>query len=113
MAINSFVDRDMLMRHFGHSIGHLQYKPQTRQDSDALAGTVSGTTMGDDDLISDNDTGCEQEYDIEVDIQEEGNLDGELDSDVDSDSARTITSEDESEGSGEDSDNYSDGYASY
>jgi hypothetical protein len=111
MAINSFVDQDMLMRHFGHGIGHLKYRPQTQQDS--ATETVSGTMMGDADLISDNDTGSEQEDDIEVDIEEEGGFDGELYSDVDCDSASTVASEDESEWNNNDSDNYSDGYASF
>ena len=25
LAVNRFADRDMLMRHFGHGIGHLEY----------------------------------------------------------------------------------------
>jgi len=28
MAISSFADQDLLMRHFGHGIGHLQYRTQ-------------------------------------------------------------------------------------
>jgi hypothetical protein len=110
LAICSFVDWDMLMRHFGYGVGHLQYGTQTQQDSDTE--TESGM-MGDANSISDNDTGCEEEHDREVDIEEEGELEGELESNVDCDGASTIASEDESEGSKDDSDNYLDGYASF
>jgi hypothetical protein len=108
MAIRSFVDRDMLMRHFGHGVGHLQYRTQTQlQDSESR-------TMGEADMISDDDMGREQEHDIGVDIEEEGELEGELDSDVDSDSASTISEDlDESGVSDDSSDNDSDGYASF
>ncbi|SRR6266851_6664020 len=110
MAICSFVDQDMLMRHFGHGVGHLQYGTQTQQNLDA---EMESGMIGDADSISDNDTGHEEEHDMEVDIEEEGKLEGELESNVDCDSASTIASEDELEGSKDDSDNYLDGYASF
>ena len=65
-------------------------------------------------LISDNDTGCEQEHDIEVDIEEEGELEGQFESDVDSNSAHTIDSEDSDELEvSDDSNNDLDGYVSF
>ena len=109
-AICSFVDWDMLMRHFDHGVGHLQYGTWMQQYSDA---EMESGTMGDANSISDNNTGCEEEHDMEVDIEEEGELEGELESDVDCDGASTIASEDELEGSEDDSNNYSDGYASF
>jgi len=109
-AICSFVNRDMLMRHFGHGVSHLQYGTRMQQDSDA---ETESRTMGDANSISDNDIGHEEEHDMEVDIEEEGELEGGLESDVNCDSASTIASEDELEGSKDDSNNYSDGYASF
>jgi hypothetical protein len=98
------------MRHFGHGVGHLQYGTRMQQYSDA---EMESGTMGDANLISDNNTGREKEHDMEVDIKEEGELEGELESNVNCDSASTIASEDELEGSEDDSDNYLDGYASF
>jgi hypothetical protein len=100
MAICSFVDRDMLMRHFGHGIGHLQYRTRRLQDSDDSE--FESTSMVDTDLVSDSDTSCEQACDIEVnnDSEEEGKLEGDadLESDVDCDSPSTIDSESDSDG---------------
>ena len=75
---HSFVDRDMLMRHFGHSVGHLQYERQQAEPNLEMAEVESS----DDDMAyieedkqcgtSDMDTGAELE-------------DGAGDSDVDDD----------------------------
>jgi hypothetical protein len=87
MAICSFLDRDMLMRHFGQGVGHLQYQTQRQQDSDAEL--ASGMNV-DADSVLDKDTRCEQEHDIEVDIEEEGELEGEIESDVECASATGV-----------------------
>jgi hypothetical protein len=34
LPLCSFVDRDMLMRHFGHGVGHLQYERQHETETD-------------------------------------------------------------------------------
>ena len=47
MLICSFVDHDMLMRHFGHGIGHLQDERHQDMSSDTVAD-------GDDDEVDDN-----------------------------------------------------------
>jgi hypothetical protein len=78
MVIYSFVDWDMLMRHFGHGVGHLQYQTQRQQDLD----TDLASRTVDADLALDEVTDHEQEHDIELDIEEEGELEGEIESDV-------------------------------
>jgi len=111
MAICSFVDRDMLMRHFGHGVGHLQYRTRRPQDSDARF--ESGTTVNASaESVLDDDTG--RDVEVDIDLEEEGELEGdlELESDIDSDSASTAESDVESEVS-KDSSNDSDGYASF
>ena len=100
MAICSFVDWDMLMRHFGHGIGHLQYRTWRPQDSHNSE--FESASIVDADLASDSDTSCEKACDIEVDnnLEEEGELEGDMDleSDVDYDSASAIASESGSDG---------------
>jgi hypothetical protein len=100
MAICSFVDRDMLMRHFGHGVGHLQYRTRRPQDSDDSE--FESASMVDADSVLDSDTSCEQACDVEVDndLEEEGELEGDadLESDVDCDSASAIASESGSDG---------------
>ena len=85
------------MRHFGHGVGHLQYRTLTPQDLDS--GFESGT-MVNANTVLDNDTS----RDIEVET--------ELESDTDCDSASATASEDSSEAS-DDSSNDSDEYASF
>jgi hypothetical protein len=70
MIICSFVDQNMLMRHFGHGVGHLQYQTQRQQDLDA---DLASRTV-DADLALDEVTDREQEHNIELDIKEEGEL---------------------------------------
>jgi len=113
MAICSFVDWDMLMRHFGYRVGHLQYRTSRAQDSDSELGFESRPGMKENaDSVSDDD----MSHDVEVDIdsEKEGELEGdsELESDIDCDSASTTASEDESEVS-DDSSNDLDGYVSF
>jgi hypothetical protein len=96
------------MRHFGHSVGHLEYRTRRPQDSDdsefESATMVDADLVSDSDSVSDSDTSREQGCDIEVDndSEEEGELEGdtELESDIDCDSASTIASD-------------SDGYTSF
>lgn len=66
---HSFVDRDMLMRHFGHSVGHLQYERQQTEPDLEMAEVESSDSdmayieedeqVGDDDV----DTGANLEVD--------------------------------------------------
>jgi hypothetical protein len=94
----------MLMRHFSHGVGYLQYRTSMPQDSDS--GSESGT-MENADLVSDNNMSCDVEVDIN--LEEEGELEGdsELECDIDCDS------EDKSEVSDNSSSNDLDGYASF
>ena len=84
IALCSFVDHDMLIRHFGHGIGHLQYRTRMQQDSDVDAELDSDVDAEldldadaeldldmDADSDSDNDTSPEQERDVAVDIDSE------------------------------------------
>ena len=100
------------MRHFSHSVGHLHYRSQRQQQDVELESRMMVDL--DADSVLDDNTGCEQEDDVEVDIEEEGELEGELQSDVDCDSAwaSAIASNNETEVSN-DSSNDSDGYASF
>ena len=111
MAICSFIDWDMLMRHFSHGVGHLQYRMLRLQDSDSKSGFESGTKENADSVLDDN-MSCNVKVDI--DSEEEGKLEGdsELESDIDCNSASTTASEDESEVS-DDSSNDLDRYASF
>ena len=73
---NSFLDRDMLMRHFGHGVGHPQYK--TRQEvGPEIDGNDTGETEGIDieaewgpdveDLDNDDGFGPGSEDDLDSD----------------------------------------------
>lgn len=78
----SFVDRDMLMRHFGHGVGHLQYDRQQE--------IVTQMTVGSDDdhdsladmeaqeIADEESWGGEQDCDIAVDLEESQKSDGEM-----------------------------------
>lgn len=102
MTVCSFVDRDMLMRHFSHGVGHLQHRTRRPQNSDDSEFDYASTAV-DADLVSDSDlvsdTSHEQECDVNVDssLEEESELEGDsrLDSDVDCDSS-TIASDSDS-----------------
>ena len=68
--ICSFVDQDMLMQHFGHSVGHLQYEKQHEMNLE------SGIDLESDDNNEDNSHALDNE-DCE-EIQGLGGSDGEL-----------------------------------
>lgn len=71
LLICSFVDRDTLMRHFGHGVGHLQYEEQHEMNSE------SGIDSESDDNNKDNSHALDNEDSEE--IQGLGGSDGELD----------------------------------
>jgi hypothetical protein len=90
LAVKRFADRDMLMRHFGHGIGHLEY-----------ARVHEGPRV--------RDEGAEEETEQETEYQnEEGDNVMDLDSDEDDEEDGEPTDE---SSDGED-DNES-GYASF
>ena len=64
------------MRHFDHGVGHLHYRSWRQQQDVELESRIIVDL--DADSVLDNDTGYEQEDDVEVDIEEEGELEGEL-----------------------------------
>jgi hypothetical protein len=57
----SFVDRDMLIRHFGHGVGHLRYERQQEIKQEVMA--VDSDSDGDDNIL---------DAEIEDEIQAEG-----------------------------------------
>ncbi len=98
----SFVDRDMMMRHFGTGIGHVDY-PQNENDEGV---SDPGSDMADlEDSLSQHDT-SENMENIGGDLD-----DAEPDSDSDSDSHSDTSSS--GSGSDESSDSDDNGYASF
>ena len=66
---HSFVDRDMVMRHFGHGVGHLQYDKMAEPGSDdnddvdaGLGSDLEDDGMGDSNMDGD-DGGSETDSD--------------------------------------------------
>ena len=57
------------MRHFGHGVGHLQYRTSMLQDSDS--GSESGT-MENADLVSDDD--MSRDVEVDIDLKKRANL---------------------------------------
>jgi len=53
----SFVDRDMLVRHFGHGVGHLKHE---RQQEPASEIDATGVPRGDDNHDDDDSSGTEE-----------------------------------------------------
>ncbi|KAI0266303.1 hypothetical protein BGY98DRAFT_943189, partial [Russula aff. rugulosa BPL654] len=79
--VNIFVDRDMLMRHFGHGVGHLKYERQHGIETE-ITRVESDDDDDDDDSESDIVTHA-QEDNVAVDVEEEsqGESDREMDAD--------------------------------
>ena len=78
-GLGSFVDRDMVMRHFGGGIGHLQsthHFPKgeqvvsetasIREDEDDLAGSLDDNTM-ELDMVSDSSANEDPESELDTD----------------------------------------------
>jgi hypothetical protein len=66
LAVNRFADRDMLMRHFGHGIGHLEY-----------------ARVHEGPRVRDEGAGEETEQETEYQNEEEGDNVMDLDSNED------------------------------
>ena len=102
----SFVDRDMLVRHFGHGVGHLKYERQQEVDAERVPG--GNDNHGD---LNDDTSECEE--------SEEEIHDGS--DDTESEGEPVVNTDDSSDGdSEEDSESYSicnsdddGGYASF
>ena len=92
LTVNRFADRDMLMRHFGHGIGHLEY-----------------ARVHEGPRVRDEGTGEETEQETEYQNEEGDNHDVmDLDSDKDDEEEGEPTDE---SSDGEDDDES--GYASF
>ena len=92
----SFVDRDMLMRHFGHGVGHLRYERHKEISTDLIQ-------EGNDNHI-DGDTSETEESEDEMndqtrDDEESGPEDGPMDSEDESEEVEDSSSDCTSEGS--------------
>ena len=101
----SFVDRDMLMRHFGHGVGHFQYQRQPESEPDMAAegnndNTWEETEESDEDISNKAQDEVEPRSDPEIDEKGDGCSEDD-----------TVNDVDDSDG-GENSDNGG-GYASY
>jgi hypothetical protein len=108
----SFVDRDMLLRHFGHGVGHFQYQRQPEFEPDIAAeGDDDDNAQGEteereEDFRVYDEAQDEVEPDSDPGISEEGGSGGEDDA---IDVVDGSSDSDDSEPEGEESD----GYASY
>lgn len=103
--VNIFVDRDMLMRHFGHGVGHIQYERQQEIEPDPGMAVDSN----DDDTAETEEVegpGAWEKDDANLDFEDNDDGDvAEIDGDGDS--------EDEDNNWDSDSAIDSDGYASF
>jgi len=65
--VNIFLDRDMLMRHFGYGVGHMQYE---RQQEIGLKIVPGGINNNDDDDVSETE-GLEREEQIDNETEDD------------------------------------------
>jgi len=92
---HSFVDWDMLMRHFGHGVGHLQYKRQQTEPD----GKIAEVESSDSDMV-----------DIEEDKQD-GNDDVDMGTSLEDDGVGNSDVDDDDGGSEDNNDGGSDSEA--
>jgi hypothetical protein len=98
--INSFVDRDMLMRHFGHGVGHLKYEGQQEAYPNRVPEGNDNHTDGDTSETEDNaeEPASESEGDPRPVVDKDISSDGESGSEeIDSENS-DIGSNDSSKG---------------
>ena len=96
LSMNRFVDRDALMRHFGHGIGHLEY------------GHMHETR--DEDREEDEQ---ESEYQDEEEGDELMDVDGNEEEEEPTDASESSDSGDESDDSDDSENSDESGYASF
>ena len=77
-SLSSFVDWDMLMRHFGQGIRHLQYERQPETEPEMAIDAPCD--KADDDVAGSDKEGAESDLDVGVEEMDE---DGENDDDDD------------------------------
>jgi len=116
--LRSFVDRDMLMRHFGNSIGHVQYErqhelepadPGIAVDSDNNDTTMTGEAEDSEGL----GLRWDESDDVNMDIDEDNGGVEIDDSDVGDDDDGEDNGIDGDDGDGGDHADDSDGYATF
>jgi hypothetical protein len=103
-SLCSFVDRDMLVRHFGHGVGHLKYEKQ--QEIDHKMVPRGNDDHGDDDTSESEDMEEEinesESEDAEVPMSDGGPVvdssDGNSEDIEDSECGRSCDSEDDDDG---------------
>lgn len=100
--LDSFVDRDMLVRHFGHGIGHLKFERQQEVGTTRVSrGDDDGNNDADDtDESEDSDSGREEDSESESapDIRAGSESEGDNDNIEESESYSTCNSEDDDGG---------------
>ena len=101
----SFVDHDMLMRHFGHGVGHFQYQRQPESEPDMAA-------KGDNDNTWEETKESNEDISNKAQDEVEPRSDPEIDEEGDSCSEDDAVNDADNSDGGKNSDDGG-GYASY